>query len=266
MQRSRPRPARSTSPPPTRPTAKAPTAPSGGAQPAAFQAASADGSEVFFTSPEKLTNDANTGPEQALAAIERDNLAGGPVETPGFIAPQRAIGVAADATHIYWADPQLGTIGRADLDGANKDPAFIAPGTTKCEVKGEPGIFEDVESHPRYVAVDAEHVYWTNTGAAAMNSGLSDGDRDDRRGQASTAPRSASNRNSSPAPPTRRGSRSTRRTSTGPMRARPVNSARSPGRRSTAAKSSQFFNVADVQRDKLHGSGAEPQPRLLRRQ
>src|SRR6187399_1791718 len=137
-----------------------------GPQPAAFQAASADGSEVFFTSPEKLTDDANTGPEQALAAIERDDLAGGAVEDEEFIAPQRAIGVAVDSEHVYWVDPQLGTIGRADLDGENKDPAFIEPGTTKCEVAGEPGVFEDVASRPRYVAVDALHLYWTNTGCS----------------------------------------------------------------------------------------------------
>jgi hypothetical protein len=137
-----------------------------GAQPAAFQAASADGSEAFFTSPEKLTNDANTGPEQALAQIERDDLTGGPVEDKEFISPQRAIGVATDATHLYWVDPQLGTIGRADLSGDSKGPAFIDPGTSKCEVKGEPGVFEDVASTPRYVAVDSGHVYWTNTGCS----------------------------------------------------------------------------------------------------
>jgi sugar lactone lactonase YvrE len=131
---------------------------SAGPQPAAFQAASADGSQAFFTSPEKLTNDANTGPEQALAQIERDDLSGGPVEDKEFISPQRAIGVAVDSEHIYWVDPSTGSIGRADLDGGNREPSFIVPGPTECE----PDVFE--ESHPRYVAVDSNHVYWTNTG------------------------------------------------------------------------------------------------------
>jgi virginiamycin B lyase len=138
-----------------------------GAQPAAFQAASADGSEAFFTSPEKLTDESNTGPEQPPAQIERDDLAGGSIETPDFI-PQRAIGVAVDATQIYWADPQLGTIGRADLTGENADPGFISTGQTKCEIEVSPGVFEtrEEESYPRYVAVDAKYVYWTHTGCS----------------------------------------------------------------------------------------------------
>jgi hypothetical protein len=137
-----------------------------GAQPAAFQAAGADGSEAFFTSPEKMTNDANTGPEQSPAQIERDDLTGGPVEKPDFITPQAALGVAVDGSHIYWADPTTGTIGRADLNGTlpSREPEFIKPGTIECEVPDAPGTFEEVESTPRYVAVDAGHVYWTNTG------------------------------------------------------------------------------------------------------
>src|SRR4029077_12456684 len=55
---------------------------------------------------------------------------------------------------------------RADLDGDNADPAFIVPGTVECEVEEEPGVFEALASRPRYVAVDAEHVYWTNTGCS----------------------------------------------------------------------------------------------------
>jgi hypothetical protein len=136
-----------------------------GPQPAAFMAASADGDEAFFTSPEKLTDDANTGPEQGPAQIERDDLSGTPVEKPGFI-PGRAFGVAVDAEHVYWADPKLGTIGRADLDGTDPDPEFIDPGTVECEVEEKPGVFEDVAARPRYVAVDADHVFWTNTGCS----------------------------------------------------------------------------------------------------
>jgi hypothetical protein len=139
---------------------------SAGPQPAAFQAASTDGSETFFTSPEKLTNEANTGPEQPPARIERDDLSGGAIETPDFISPQKAVGLAVDGSHVYWAEPAIGAIGRSDLNGENKDPAFITPGPTECEVEGDPGIFEPVESRPRYVAVDAGNIYWTNTGCS----------------------------------------------------------------------------------------------------
>jgi hypothetical protein len=141
-----------------------------GPQPAAFQGASADGSEVFFTSSEKLTNDANTGPEQPAAAIGRGAIAGG-IEDAKFI-PEHAVGVTVDGSHVYWADPRAGTIGRADLDGnpASVEPAFITPGPVefKFEVETGPGEFktetEIVPSSPRYVAVDAGHVYWTNGG------------------------------------------------------------------------------------------------------
>ncbi len=142
-----------------------------GPQPAAFQAAAADGSQAFFTSPEKLTNDANTGPEQSLAQIERDDLGGGEVEDKEFISPRHAVGVAVDGSHIYWADPAAGTIGRADIDGKKREPTFIVPGPVECEVSGQPGVFEEVPSRPRYVAVDSKHVYWTNTGCSDKESG-----------------------------------------------------------------------------------------------
>jgi sugar lactone lactonase YvrE len=135
-----------------------------GPQPAAFQAASADGSEAFFTSSEKLTNDANTGPEQSPARIELGNTSK-VIENKELVAPQRALGVAVDSEHLYWIDPVRETISRSDLNGENKDLEFVVPGTIKCEVKGSnPPEFEEVESTPRYVAVDAEYIYWTNTG------------------------------------------------------------------------------------------------------
>jgi hypothetical protein len=138
-----------------------------GEQPAAFQAASVDGSEAFFTSSEKLTNNANTGPEQPKAAIGRSALAGG-IEDAQFI-PKRAVGVTVDGSHVYWADPAGGTIGRANLDGTGVDPAFIVPPAGECEVEVKEGkqlVFKKVSipSTPRYVAVDAGHIYWTNSG------------------------------------------------------------------------------------------------------
>jgi hypothetical protein len=141
-----------------------------GPQPAAFQAASADGSEVFFTSPEKLTNEANTGPEQPEAAIGLGAIGGG-IEDEKLI-PEAAVGVAVDSKseYIYWANPALGSIGRAKLNGAGKptevNPGFLVPGPVEFKEETSPGVFktESVESEPRYVAVDAGHIYWTNTG------------------------------------------------------------------------------------------------------
>ena len=148
-----------------------------GPQPAAFQAASADGSEVFFTSPEKLTDDANTGPEQSEAAIGIGGIGGG-VDDPKLLK-EPAIGVAVDSEYIYWANPTLGTIGRAKLNGTGKpteiDNEFLTPGPVEFETEPGSGKFESVESRPRYVAVDAGHVYWTNTGRLDANGEPLDG-------------------------------------------------------------------------------------------
>ncbi len=151
-----------------------------GAQPAAFQAASADGSEAFFASSEKLTNDANTGPEQPAPAIGTGNVVTGVVEDATFI-PKRAVGIAVDSEHVYWADPIGERIGRADLDGDPNsiEDDFIVPGQSGCEfeVEGEPGVFEPIPapSKPRYLAVDAAHIYWTNTGVLKENGEPLDG-------------------------------------------------------------------------------------------
>ncbi len=55
--------------------------------------------------------------------------------------------LAVDRTHVYWTIRGKGTIGRAKLDGTNRDRRFIRTG-----------------GHPQGVAVNAEHVYWTNEG------------------------------------------------------------------------------------------------------
>ncbi len=140
-----------------------------GTQPAAFHAATADGKEVLFTSPEKLTDDANTGPPQPAAAITQANSATGVTEDADFI-PERAVGVAVDSKYIYWADPVGGTIGRAELDGKNVEKSFIEPGPTECEieVEDESGdlIKETISapSAPRWVAAGTGRVWWTTPG------------------------------------------------------------------------------------------------------
>ncbi|HWA54341.1 MAG TPA: hypothetical protein VG816_09240, partial [Solirubrobacterales bacterium] len=137
-----------------------------GPQPAAFQAASKDGSEVFFTSPEMLTNDANTGPEQSPAQIEEGNTSGA-IENSKFVALQRALGVAVDGSHLYWVNPTTEAIDRSELDGKKVEKEFIVPGSTECEVEGsDPPEFEEVESTPRYLAVQGKYLYWTNTGCS----------------------------------------------------------------------------------------------------
>ncbi len=136
-----------------------------GPAPAAFQAAGANGEEAFFTSPEMLTDDAKTGTEQPQAAIVRESIDGNPADVEDEFIPKHAVGLAIDASHIYWADPSTGGIGRADLDGTNVDPAFIAPGPTECEIEeDEETVTLQTPTTPRYVAVDGEHIYWTDTG------------------------------------------------------------------------------------------------------
>jgi sugar lactone lactonase YvrE len=154
---------------------------SAGPAPATFQAASADGSLALFTSSEKLTDDANTGPEQPAAQIGRATT-GGAVEPEDvredFIVPAHALGMATspDGHYLYWADPQQGTIARATLDpgtGAvvEVDSSFIEPGPTEAETFPETqvGILHPGPTRPIYVAAGpcaggGECVYWTNTG------------------------------------------------------------------------------------------------------
>jgi Fibronectin type III domain len=142
-----------------------------GPRPAAFMGAAADGSAAFFTSPEKLTDDANTGPSQPEPKIGRAGLDGTTDLLPDWLANHRAVGLAVDSEYIYWADPVDGAIGRAELNGENANDEFIKPGTTTVEeeIENPPGSehFETITKHPpstpRYVAVDAGHVYWSNT-------------------------------------------------------------------------------------------------------
>jgi hypothetical protein len=155
-----------------------------GAQPAAFMAASADGNVAYFTSSEKLTNDANTGPEQPPAQIGTAALSDPDPDASKdeSLISTHALGLAVDlkGEYVYWAEPQKGTIARAKLtpDGSGMeggpDLTFIEPGETKAISfpDSEPGIYQYAPSRPRYVAVGpcaegGECVYWTNTGPPA---------------------------------------------------------------------------------------------------
>ncbi len=141
-----------------------------GPQPAAFQAASGDGSEVFFTSPEKLTDESNTGPAQPVASIQLgSNSAPDTIENPALVK-KHAIGVAVDGSHLYWANPASGTIEWSNPSGGELKEASIPSG--ECEVEEEVGEGEfevkkvQIPSTPNYVAVNeaAKFIYWTNGG------------------------------------------------------------------------------------------------------
>jgi len=124
-----------------------------GSAPAAFLAASADGSKALFTSSEKLTDDATTGSEPPAASIGRADLAEPPEPDTSFCPGRIAKGVAVDGSHLYWANPAAGTISRSGL---------------QCE---DPEVLVAGAANPQYVAVDSEHLYWTNAGAGKDGEG-----------------------------------------------------------------------------------------------
>jgi hypothetical protein len=131
-----------------------------GRRPAAFMAASADGKAAFFASPEKLTEDANTGPVQPPPAIQTAPASSGtPVkESPGVIA----LGLGKDSEHLYWVNPAENAIGRSGLKGENPEPNFIS--IPPLKVKNAEEEIEEVPAKPQYLAVDSEYVYWSSEG------------------------------------------------------------------------------------------------------
>ncbi|HEU4707522.1 MAG TPA: hypothetical protein VFS64_10060 [Solirubrobacterales bacterium] len=162
------------------------TADTGGPQPAAFQLASPDGDIALFTSSQKLTNDANTGPEVPPPTIGRLTLNGeekAEEELDNYFEGAHGVGIAIDEneSHIYWIDPNKGTIARATLNPTGppseveKDFVDVAAEETCSETRPylEPGQEQCGHSIPRYVALGpcaggaGECVYWTNAGPLA---------------------------------------------------------------------------------------------------
>jgi hypothetical protein len=117
----------------------------GGPRPAAFMGASADGSAAFFTSSEMLTDDANTGPEQEPAAIERADLSTGGGVVPNLVLTH-ASDVEVDATNLYWINSETGAIERGDLDGDGAQAIISALDT----------------DNPKGIALSGEQIYWAN--------------------------------------------------------------------------------------------------------
>jgi hypothetical protein len=138
-----------------------------GSRPAALMAATPDGENVFFTSPEELTDDANTGPVQPPPAIQRAKVSGPPVEES---LPLIARGVAKDSEYLYWVNPVQSAIARAKLNGAEENPTFIP--IPKLKVKNTKGEDEEVDAKPQYVTVDSGHVYWTSEGKGERKEGV----------------------------------------------------------------------------------------------
>ena len=170
---------------------------SAGPLPAAFMGATPDGSKVLLTSPEKLTNDATTGPEPGPASIANAKLGAAKAEEVNTsLIPKRATGMVVQGSFLYWADPIKGTIGRAEISGGGitgVEDEFIAglgsprwlaadskylywtdlheggegEGTIgRVELNGEnpePDFIEGL-NRPQGIAVDAEHVYWADEG------------------------------------------------------------------------------------------------------
>ena len=140
---------------------------SAGPQPAAFQAASANGKAAFFTSPELLTDNANTGPESRppRSGAARSAAPTQKAKSKPSSSPKSAVGMATDSEYLYWADPLDGTIGRAKLaEPESADPTFITLGEVGCGENSNRRFKEEVQRRPRYVAVDAGHIYWSATG------------------------------------------------------------------------------------------------------
>ena len=89
-------------------------------------------------------------------AVGRAAVAGSAIEPSLIAVPTSAAGVggiAADAGHIYWANPATHSIERANLDGSGVEPRFITiPLQSVSPWFGE---------GPYDLAVDAAHIYWT---------------------------------------------------------------------------------------------------------
>jgi virginiamycin B lyase len=136
---------------------------SAGPQPATLRAASPDGSVVTFTSSEKLTDDAHTGPEPDAPAIARAKASDGGDKDLEFI-PAFAHEIAVDETggYVYWSDPASGRIGRAKLDGTEFDEDYLLV----PDIETDPGVF--VPARPLGIAVihepGAEYIFWTDRG------------------------------------------------------------------------------------------------------
>ena len=85
----------------------------------------------------------------ALRAVNNKNT---------LLASDALTGTGAPAGHIFWANLNTGTIGRANLDGSGVNQNFITGA-----------------SGPVGVVADASHIYWANFGAGTIGRANLDG-------------------------------------------------------------------------------------------
>lgn len=126
----------------------------------------------------------------SAGTIGRANLDGSGVD-PDFIAGATAPrGIAVDEHHVYWAGAT--TIGRADLDGSDVDHDFVtaaaaglavdgsflyfttATGIGRASLDGSPvdHSFITGEQAPFGLAVNDQHLYWSNANGAIRRANL----------------------------------------------------------------------------------------------
>ncbi len=110
-----------------------------GPKPASFVAASADGSQAFFTSSAKLTDDATTGPADVGTDLYRYEVNGDkltdltPDETDLRGAwVQGVVGVSADGSYVYFA--ANGVLAPGATAGNCKEFTWSTPGVGKCNL------------------------------------------------------------------------------------------------------------------------------------
>jgi hypothetical protein len=120
---------------------------------------------------------------------------------PAVSASVVVSGSAAAAGHIYWSNANIGTIRRADLDGSNPDQHVITGAYTnglavdvdhvywtdssstigRADLDGSnpDQTFITGVSSPLAMAVDADHIYWTNNAGGTIGRADLDGSNPD---------------------------------------------------------------------------------------
>src|ERR1700731_3733466 len=77
---------------------------------------------VYWTNP-------GVGNSSNGTTLGRVNLDGSGVNHALITGAATPVGIAVDASHMYWADQQDNAIGRANLDGGGPNHAFIPNAT-----------------------------------------------------------------------------------------------------------------------------------------
>ena len=172
-----------------------------GPQPATFMAATPDGSQVFFTSPEELTNEANTGPAAGdrpreprrlgctagLHPGERERGSRSTPNTSTGRTPRKTRSAARGSTaakSTRASSPARATrstsrstantcTGPTRPKGSEKEGSI---GRAKIGPTGAEQVEEDFitkASDPQGIAVNSEYIYWANVPAESPASARS---------------------------------------------------------------------------------------------